>query len=575
MLTVVLILLLAASVAFTICVYPHRVVLSIMSVVPTERLVACLRLRNAGALLRGCAGSAFAEKVRRGDIYPIRELLAKDEKLREKWQGFDASYWPEVFGRDCVVALYGNGAGHTGGVAVWSRIGFRVRLFYFWQRARAYLFFWKKKELAIRREGRLVVTTVLDDEGGKPRFSYVLVGDLGIATLGSGMKFWRSVNAFMNGERRKGSALPGEVFEDGAPGDDGPRGALYVDSTALYESFGPQSVSFTTKSGERCPLSEGLRDYLRDEALKWKGIEGRFSLGSRVEGEFVVRRGKGASFAEGDAGVRNPAQDPLAGPMESGGFLYAGSRYGCKGVVSRVLGEAKKEGMKVEFVRPGKTTRFRADHFSLSWLGEDFSFILCRSKSGMPNAALRFSVSDRRMADERIERFLGIADGAEIRLVEGSGKRRARTKQEISVERRRFGDKSYYTISSGSVVERFYKAVLSLDDDCLIVASSEDLMESVVSGSEKPSGGWMKPAAGQLVIRGSRAMRAAASMKQILMIVTAFTKKSGERARLRAVGELLGICDWLAPLREAWITARNEGGDIHLRVGADVEDIGG
>ncbi len=522
-----------------------------------------------GKLFDSYSKSNFADTVRSGELYPNPELWADNGNFKKVLRRLDASYWPEILGRDCVVALYLDKNAQRARVAAWSRIGFKTRLFQLWQRISATIFFWRDSELEIRQDGKLSVTTVLDGKRRKARFSYVLVGDLGIVTVGSGEGLWRAINERLGREGAE-LLLSEAVFKEANAGVGEPGGAVYIDIPPicgyLDRALRPSTVK--TKLGRS--LLKSLHSLLPEMSERWKRLEGGFLLGGRSEAEFVIEENKKATGNQIDVSVRNPSDDPLAGLMGNGGILYAGTRCDLRGVLLRLL---RDEGMSVEFIRPEETSRLEADHFSLSWLGDDLSLVLYQGETGVLNAAIAVSVRDLPLARERVERFLGLADGSRFILSDGKGKKLVRTKKALSVEKKSLDGKDCYTIHSDDFISRLYEPALSFKGERLIVATSEGLLRRISSKIEKPSGVWVRPAESHFFIKGRDTQLAAASTRQMLMLISPFIKKSAERLQLDTAIRLLGISDWLAPLRAAWATTDVRDGKVYLRIGADIDDI--
>jgi hypothetical protein len=187
----ILILLAAVAVCVAIAagiyIYPRRVVPSMFDLIPPERMVACLRVRELASIWQGCSGSTFVKNLRAGGIPLMDDNRLGSKRSKRMWKFLDNPYWPEALGRDCSLALYFDKDRGVVSGAVWGRVGFKARCFHLWELWRSRLPFCGGSRLAFRREGRLVVGTVMDRKRNAPGYSYALIGDLGIATVGSSM----------------------------------------------------------------------------------------------------------------------------------------------------------------------------------------------------------------------------------------------------------------------------------------------------------------------------------------------------------------------------------------------------
>ena len=564
-----------AAIAAGIYVYPRRAVPTMFNLVPVERMVACARVRGLASVWRGCAGSAFVKSVRAGSIFPINELRAGDERVTRAWERLDSPYWAEVFGRDCVLALYLDGNGGVLSGAVWSRIGFKTRCFHLWEHCRARLRFWRAKKLESRREGRLAVTTVMDLKRNTPRFSYTLIGDLAIATTGSGEAFWKRVDNLVAGRERgaltaiwKGAAAEG-------PRGERPGGDFFVDIQKLRDYVDTCVYALPSAgAAEAQVLMRNLWEGARGAAEGWRCVQGTFDLqGNRLgtEVSILAREEQAAVKESGGASRRNPSADPLARLMQRRGLLYAGSRYNPHGLLRQFrLGSGAEA---VEFVRREGTTVFPADHFSLSWLGDDCSLLLYQDENGMANAALSFLVNDRRLARERLGRFLNLADGARIRIVGRNGKQIARTKKPLDVQLKQRGGEPYCLVGTGDPIERLYKPTIALYGNRLLIATADSVLGELGGEKAHRPRGWMIPAQAHFMVRGNAAARAASSLTQILALIAPFVERKAEREMLTSARQMLGAVEWLAPVREGWATATRKGKEIRVRGRALFADI--
>jgi hypothetical protein len=287
----------------------------------------------------------------------------------------------------------------------------------------------------------------------------------------------------------------------------------------------------------------------------------------------IMARERAAVKEWGGAGRRDPFADPLARLMEQRGLLYFGSRYDPRELVRQFHRESGAGA--VAFARREGTTVFPADHFSFSWLGDDVSLLLYQDENGMVNAAASLLVNDRRLARERIGRFLNRAHGAKLCLVGQNGGEIARLKKPLDVELKRHGGEPYCLVGTGDPIERLYKTTIALYGDRLLIATADSILGELDAAKAPPARGWMTPAQAHCVVKGSASARAAASLKQILAIIAPFVERRAEQEMLASARQMLGAVEWLAPVREAWATATREGGEIRVRGRAQFADIGG
>lgn len=570
---VILTIVCGAAAGLAIYSYPRRSVASIPSLVPADDMVACLRLRGLGPLWRACSRSAFARKVFGAEISPLREMAAESGDFREKWEDLDLSYVPLVLGSDCVAALYREG--DTVRPAAWSRIGTRVRLFHAWRRIRAALLFWREPRTRSARVGKLTVTSVLERRTGAPRFSYTLIGDLGIATTGSGEKFWPILDRLAQGKGGEGASAA-YIPEPPPPESGNAGGFIFVRMQPLLESL--VSVTGRLAQGEPkrwAPLEEALRR--AGAAFKgWRGIEGVFSLGSRSGAKLVLSAEEGSVSPGAAGGARDPRQDILAGFMNRGGIAYAGGRFD----IRRFLGRLRDRcgAARVVFSRRDGPVIYPAEHFNLSWIGDDCSVLLLQDERGMVNAAISTSVRDRRVAAARLRKFLSLADGAKVRVQDSRGRRLLETREALDIESKSGsadGGRTgiTYRLGLGWPLEQLFVPVVALRGDRLMIATSDFVLrEQGGSGVQAPEM-WEEPSGAQFVLRGRDAGRAATSMRHILLFMAPFMEEGSERERLLSVCRLLGMCEWLAPLEEGWAAAVRDGNTVCLQCGARFSDI--
>jgi hypothetical protein len=415
----------------------------------------------------------------------------------------------------------------------------------------------------------------MDLKRNTPRFSYTLIGDLAIATTGSGEAFWKRVDNLVAGRGRGALTVVGKGAAAEGPHGERPGGDFFVDIQELRDFVDTRMYALPSAgAGEARALMRNLWEHARGAAEGWRCVRGTFDLqGNRLgtEVSILAREEEAAVKESGGASRRNPSADPLARLMKRRGLLYAGSRYDPQGLLGQFRRRSGAEA--IEFVRRRGTTVFPADHFSLSWLGNDCSLLLYQDENGMVHAAVSLLVSNRRLARERIGRFLNLAHGARIRLVGRDGRQMTRTKKPLDVELKRHGGEPYCLVGTGYSIECLYKPTLAMYGDRLLIATADSILGEL-DGEKAPSPqSWMAPAQAHFIVRGSAAARAAASLMQILSIVTPFVERQAEREMLTSARQLLGAVEWLAPVREGWATATCEGSEIRVRGGAQFADV--
>jgi hypothetical protein len=109
--------------------------------------------------------------------------------------------------------------------------------------------------------------------------------------------------------------------------------------------------------------------------------------------------------------------------------------------------------------------------------------------------------------------------------------------------------------------------------DRLLIATSGSALQQPAAGRPPSAAAWGGTAGAHLVLKGSDAERAAASLRQILLLAAPFVRGKSERERIVEACRLLGAFEWLAPLREGWATATRDGDAIRIRAGAQFADI--
>ena len=547
-----LLLPLAAAAAYA---YPRRLAPDIFSLVPRDGLAVCVRARGLGDVWRRCSRSEFGRKVAAGGIFPIDEMIASDKKRREEWEDLDTRFWPEIFGRDCVFALYAPGGGAPPRAAAWARVGFRTRLFHLWKRTHASVCFWRAKRIRTRRVGVLAVSSLMNRKRGTVDASYVLLGDLGIATAGRGDGFWERVSALAEAGPGGGGDARGVVAEVLVAAGGRARGALFADLGALRRcGDGMARAAAASPRGGR-----GIEALWGPSSALFAGLTAAtatFDIGERIEAEARVVGARGAG--------RPLSGDPLEGAMAQGGLLYAAGWMDPGGLLDRARAEWPDGG--VAFGRRGGVESFPAGHFSLGWLGGEWAFLLYLDPRGMLNAAASFRVSDRRLARERIARFMKLADGAVVSLVDGRGGAWTPFGKPLDVGLERGGEGLRYRVGLGAPIEYLYDPVVILREGRLVVASGDPVR---AAAGARGTG----DAAGKLILRGSDMDQAAASVRQILAIAAAFTEKRRDRGRIAAAQRALGALEWLAPVREARLYLKAVEGGTRVSLSAELADI--
>lgn len=550
---------LAALAGLAAYAYPRRVVPSIAGLVPSEGMIASIRIAGAGSVWRSCQRSAFGRRVRAGELFPISDLLKRNEDFREEWESLDTSFWPELLGRDFVATVYHEGEGIR--AAVWSRVGFKTRLFSLFQRLRGRVCFWRARTIATRREGRLLVTTVLDKKDLTPRYSFSIIGDLGIATTGSAEEFWRNVERVAGGLRPPAEPL---LPHCRAPRPDRAEGIFLIrtDAALRYADSLVASRRRDDVSGYWAPLRAAIGSSAQ--------VQGGFTLGSRSEGEIFISARAGREF--GRVAERNASTDPLTGPMTDGGILYAGGRCAPADVFSRLC--RALSATEIEFQRAEGAVTFPAEHFTLSWLGADCSILFAQAPDGMVNAAVSCGVADRRLARERLERFSSLADKARLCVVSENGREAWGTDKLLKIKRERRGRVIYYRIPLEGALGHIYEPSAALCGDRFIVATSGSFLDELMKKRAISPRPWMTGASSSCVLRGSTAGRAAGQLRELLGLLAPFMRGEGEREWSRVVGEVLGICEWFSPVREAWVVRSGDGRTVRVRWSAEFADSG-
>lgn len=557
-----------AAIAAGCYIYPRRVIPAMSGIIPPERMVACIRVRELASIWRECSGSAFVKNLRASGIPLMDEARPGHKRSERLWKFLDNPYWPEALGRDCALALYFDGDKGMLSGAVWSRVGFKARCFYLWELCRARLPFGGGSKPELRREGRLAVITVMDRKRNAPSYSYTLIGDLGIAAMGSGEGLWKRIDGLAAvGGRGAGPGMGGGVGGE-KPYGGRPSGGFFVDLRQLGDYLG------SCPSGMEGVLSAlgNLREWTGVSAGDRSSVRGAFELkGNRLETIASIAVGDKASIKKRRMRLRRPAADPLARLMGQRGLLYAGSRYDPQGLLEQI--RAKSGAKAVEFARRGETSAFPIDHFSLSWIGDDFSLLIYQGESGMVNAAASLLVNDRRLARERIGRFVNLARGSRFDLIGPNGKRMAHVKKPIDIEVKRHGGEPYCLLGTGDPIERLYKTTLALYGDRLLIAATDSILAELDAAKTPQKGDWAAPAQANFVMRGGAFASAATSLKQILAIVAPFVGREGDRRTIEDARRMLDAIELLAPVREAWAVSASHGGDIRIRGAAQFVDV--
>lgn len=553
-------LLVAAAVA--LYAYPRRQVPEMLRIVPRDGLAACLRVRGLGPVWRRCALSEFGRKVGKGAIFPINEMIAEDEGYRDDWEDLDTTYWPEVFGRDCVLGIYAGEEGKSLRAAVWARVGFRARLFHLWERMRGAVCFWNP-QVRVRRVGGLAVVSVMDRRRGTEDFSYALLGDLGIATTGRGDGFWERVASLAAGRAAAGTHAKGLCAEVPVPEEGKARGAFFADVGALRRHADARLRAIARVSPETGRTLGAVWGPAREATEGWGIARASFTLGTQAAAEVRIESSGAGERPKPLAG------EPLERVMARRGILYAAGGWEPRGLLARAR-RAWPRG-QVRFEGRGGVTAFSAKHFSLDWLGGEWAFLLYLDGRGMLNAAVSLPVTDRRVARVRLTRFLKLANGARINFRDGRGGGWAPLGDPLDIEAVRGG----YRIGPGAPLEYLYNPTLLLQGDRLLIGSA-DPRESDVPGAARPTAeGKGGSVTGRLVLKGSDAERAASSLRQVLAIAGAFVDAGPDRERIEAARRALGALEWLAPLRELRALVSAEKGGTRVSLAAEIGDIPG
>jgi len=564
--------LLCAIVALGIYVYPRRVVPSLVDTIPSERVIACVRARGLAPVWKECVRSAFGRRILEGDISPIKERRATDERFKKRWEMLRGPYWSELFGRDCVLALYNDGDGKNVRVAVWSRVGFKTRLFHLlfhlWNAWRPP----EERRLRSLREGNMTVMEVTDRKRGTPVLSYALLGDLCIATQGASAEFWKGVDGLIEGKDRPAHPL---VHTDATgAGGEGATGGFFVDVDELRAYIGSRVHGPGGGGAEGNALVLNLWERAQEAVEGWKHLEGTYTLaGSRFDAAISISAGA-VDSGSGSAGLRrDPSTDPLVSLMDRQGLFYAGWRSDLRARLMQFRTARAIE--KVEFIRPREPAVFPADHFSLSWMGDDFSILLYQDSRGMVNAAASLLATNPAQAKERIVRFLKLANGARVRLIDQSGGQLDLVKEPLELKAKRLGKEVYYRIGGGDLLEALYTPIICMRGDRVVVATTESVLGDFAQGEKLPSGAWREAAGAAIVLRGNELARTAASLRQVLMLAAPFVERKSERQLLVSATQALGFLEWIAPVQEGWATATREGKNIRVRCHSQFADLSG
>ncbi|MDD5555764.1 MAG: hypothetical protein PHN82_00775 [bacterium] len=555
---------LAVVAAAGLCLYalPRRLVPSLPAAVPSDGLAACVRVRGLGPVWRRCVSSEFARRVLACGIFPLDEMAASDPKFRRRMENLDLSLAPHLLGEDCVLAIYAAGGDRAALPAAWGRIGFRVRLAHAAARARDALSFRRRSRRS--RAGGLAVTAVLDRKTGEPRYSYALVGDLGIAAAGFDEAFWLATARAVAGGGETAAALLPPVAGAGA---EGAAGSLHVRVGEVLRGGDLLLERLAAGDPERFEAAAGIWRRARRAAAAAGTVDGTFTLAGHAGAELRVRPAEGARLPEGPP--RDPGRDPLAGLMASGGVLYAG---GAADLRAAVAGLRERGGAaRVEFIGGSETAAYGADHFVLPWLGDDLSLVVYRDARGMVGAALSAAVRDRRLAAARIAKFMALADRARVVVRDAGGDRLAGTREPLRIRTSGAGADASYRVGFGWPFDQIYTVTVGLRGDRLIAATDGSPFAGERRGPP-PGAAWAAPASGQAILRGSDAAGAAAALGGILTFVIPFMEEGRDRDALLGARRFLAALEWLEPLREGWAAVDAAGGEGRVRCGAALTD---
>jgi len=401
---------------------------------------------------------------------------------------------------------------------------------------------------------------------GTEDFSYTLLGDLGIATTGRGDGFWEGVAALADGDAAAGKSAGGLIAEVPAPGGGKARGALFADVGALRRHADARLRAIAKASPETARKFAAVWDPARAVIAGWETATASFTLGERTEAEVRIKRSDGEL-------VKPLSAEPLEGLMAQRGILYAAGGWDPRGLLDRARrnwarGQVRFEGRK-------GVTVFPAEHFSLDWLGEEWGFLLYLDGRGMLNAASSFQVRNRKVARERVARFMKLADGTTIRFSDGRGGEWEPLEKPLDIQAVRGGKGLCYRIGPGAPLEYLYNPTLIVQNDRLVIASADPRKEASPGGGPPATEKRATPVTGKFILMGSAADRAASSLRQVLAVAGAFVGERRDRRWIEEARRALSALEWLAPLREARALVAAEKSTTRVSIAADIADIQG
>jgi len=559
------VILLAAAVALAIYVYPRRTVKNISDMVPANGMLAGVRIKNLAPVWKECGETAFGRKFIEGNVSPIREMMKRDKRFGRDWKLLHSPMVPELFGRDCVLALYLPSDGKQPHWAAWGRVGYKTRLFDLALRLWGAVRPAKDRILKKGKAGGFSVTYIMGRGRGAPIASYLILGDLGIVTEGDGGEFWGNVNSLAPDK----SASPGPLFQP--PSGDGKgkeaTGSIFADLQKLSEYGGTRLAARRGKGGGGEVLPAALWADAQQAAAEWSGVSGTFSIsGNLLDGNFSVKEAKGGPAAGSRFRERKAASDPLAALMEQRGLFYLGAHFALPEVLKRFN---RRRGVeRVDFVRRKETVSFPAGYFSFSWLDDDASILVYQDNRGIINAAVSLLANDGDLARERIVRFLDLASGAKIRLAEKGGTETYMVKEPLGIKKLRRGGEVYYRLGLEDVLGGIYSPVIFMRGDRVVAGTSDSVIDDLGRSGKPAAAGWTGPAIASTVVRGGELARTAASLRQIILLASPFVEKRSSRKFISDADRILEILQLLAPLREGWLTATGGETGIGVRINA-------
>lgn len=213
-----------------------------------------------------------------------------------------------------------------------------------------------------------------------------------------------------------------------------------------------------------------------------------------------------------------------------------------------------------------------AEDCSFSWLGEGCSLLLYADDAGLPRLAAAIPINDPRVARERLDRYATLANGAVVSVFDAGGNRLWSTESAIGITRRVESRVPRYRLDLEGRLGRLYAPVLVLHKGFLLIATGEDILNAIEAspGQGQPP---EREAGLLLMIRGAAAAGAGAAARDLLALAAPFIADTSARKTVERMQTGLGLCQWLAPLREGWVGGRREKDAVIIRCGAEFADI--